>query len=68
MSERMHALRQLRSFIKKRALSFASGKYDLADDEDNYLARKVRTDECRMIMREIDRMLEFKSTGRKKKA
>ena len=71
MSERTHALRQLREYIKRRVKSWQDWTpSDHATDEmidDHCLAVKVRRDECREFISEIDRMLDMKPSGRKKK-
>ena len=72
MSERTYALMNLRKFIKQRALARKKWKPlpDMPEHmiEDNLLAIKCRTDEDRIIMAEIDRVLKFKPSGRREKA
>lgn len=68
MSERTYALLNLRKFIKQRALDRRKWKptAQMIDEEidANLEAIKVRTDEDRIIMAEIDRVLKFKPSGR----
>lgn len=70
MSERTYALRKLRAFVEERAKCLQKWKaiVEMTDEmiEDNLFAVKIRRDECREIIQEIDRMLKFKKTGRKK--
>lgn len=72
MSERTYALRKLRAFVVKRAKELRDWKpdRDRSDDalDDCLFAIKIRMDEDRIVMREIDRMLKFGQSGRKKKA
>ena len=70
MSEETYALRRLKDFIVARAKGWQSRKnvegMSEAMLDDHLLAVKVRTDEDREIIREINRMLKFKKPGRAK--
>ena len=72
MSEAKYQLRMLRDFILKRGRRLQKWRPTLAVSND-YIddvkqAIKLRVDEDRIIIREIDRMLKFKQSGRKKKS
>lgn len=74
MSEAKYQLRKLRNFILKRGRELRTippPEVDAEEEEvieDHVFAVSMRVDEDRIIIREIDRMLKFKQSGRKKKA
>ena len=74
MSEAKYQLRKLRNFILKRGRELRTippPEVDAGEEEvieDHVFAVSMRVDEDRIIIREIDRMLKFKQSGRKKKA
>ena len=71
MSEETYALRRLRDFVLKRTDELS--RWPIPDGmsgeliNDSLFALKVRKDECRTILMEINRMLKFKPSGRAKK-
>lgn len=71
MSEETYALRRLREFILKRVDEF--GRWTIPEGmsdelvDDSLFALKIRKDESRAILTEINRMLEFKPSGLAKK-
>lgn len=71
MSEETYALRRLRNFVLKRVDGFSRWTIPegMSDEliDDSLFALKIRKDESRAILMEINRMLKFKPSGRAKK-
>lgn len=71
MSQDTYALRQLKAFILRRIKQHDEwvplGGMSDANIEDCLFALKIRKDESRAVVLEINRMLNFKPSGRPKK-